>query len=214
MTRWRVVAAVEVALAAAVVLLDLGLPTLVLLVLAGVSLALRRQGPASVGFARVTHPWRMVLQVAGLSAVWSLLVVGLVLPALEHLTGDRQDVSDFAELEGNVAMLAALLAASWTLAALGEELAFRGFLLTRLRELLPAGTAGPALAVLASSALFGLIHTEQGAVGVTLAAIDGVFHCILRLGYRTLWASVLAHGFVNTLGMTVFFVIGPVSGLW
>ena len=104
--------------------------------------------------------------------------------------------------------------ATWTLAAVGEELAFRGFLLTRARETLPDGTVGLAVAVALSSVLFGLLHTEQGAVGVLLTTCDAVFFCALRYRYRTLWASVLAHGFNNTIGLTAFFLFGPFTGLW
>jgi membrane protease YdiL (CAAX protease family) len=68
--------------------------------------------------------------------------------------------------------------------------------------------------VLVSSALFGLIHTEQGTVGVLLSAVDAVLFCALRLHYRSLWASVLAHGFSNTIGLTAYFLVGPVFALW
>ena len=47
-----------------------------------------------------------------------------------------------------------------------------------------------------------------------VTTIDACFFTWLRLRYRTLWASVLAHGFNNTIGMTAFFLVGPISGLW
>jgi membrane protease YdiL (CAAX protease family) len=37
---------------------------------------------------------------------------------------------------------------------------------------------------------------------------------VLRYRYRTLWASVLAHGFNNTIGCVAFFLVGPLHGLW
>ena len=89
---------------------------------------------------------------------------------------------------------------SWTLAAVGEEVAYRGYLQTRIRELLPDGRSGLVMAVALSSALFGLAHTEQGLVGILLATSDAIFFSVLRYRYRTLWASVLAHGFLNSIG--------------
>jgi membrane protease YdiL (CAAX protease family) len=71
-----------------------------------------------------------------------------------------------------------------------------------------------AVAVLGSSVLFGLLHTEQGPVGVVVAALGGVVLSVLRYRCRTLWAPVLAHGFDDTLGFTWFFFFGPVYGLW
>lgn len=128
-------AAGEVTLALAAVLLDLLLPAAVLLLLAGVSLALRRQGFGSLGVRRVPRPGRLVGTVFVLSVAWTLLT----LPVLEHLTGERQDVSDFVDLEGDLALLAVMLLLSWTLAAVVEEVAFRGYLQTRVTEAVGVG---------------------------------------------------------------------------
>jgi hypothetical protein len=48
-TRWAAVAALEVALAAAVVILDVGIPTFVILALMTLSLLIRRQGLSTWG---------------------------------------------------------------------------------------------------------------------------------------------------------------------
>ena len=52
-----------------------------------------------------------------------------------------------------------------------------------------------------TSVLFGLLHSEQGVVGVVAVALDGVVFCALRVYFGTVWAPVLAHGFNNTLGL-------------
>lgn len=211
---WRVVAGVEVTLAVAVVALDLLLPALVILGLAAASLAVRRQGPGSLGLSRVARPGRLVLQALVLALVWSLVNVGLTKPVMEHLTGDRQDVSDFAEIEGNLSLLLLLVALSWTLAAFVETVAFTGFVQTRMTELFGVGVLSLPLAVLAASLVFGFLHTEQGVVGVTVSTVDAVFYAVLRYHYDTLWAPILTHGFINTIGMVTFFAVGPVYGLW
>jgi membrane protease YdiL (CAAX protease family) len=207
------VAGVEVALAVALVLLDVAIPALVLLLLAGVSLAVRRRGPASLGFSRPARGG-MVVGTAAFAVVWSLVQLSVTIPVVTHLSGERQDVGIFADVEGNPGLLLLLLALSWTLGALAEETAFRGYLFTRLRDVLGGGSLSVVLAVALSSLLFGLLHGEQGAVGVVAVALDGVAFCALRLYYGTLWASVLAHGFNNTLGLVTFFAVGPVYGFW
>ena len=53
---WRVVAALEVVLAAVAVVADRVVPTFVILVLAGLSLAARRRSPATLGFHRHRGP--------------------------------------------------------------------------------------------------------------------------------------------------------------
>ena len=211
---WRVLAAVEVGLATAAVLLDLGIPTLVLIALAAMSLIARRQGAGSLGLRRPARPVRMAVQVFGSSLLWTALTLAMIMPVVEHLTGQRRDVSQFAPLEGNLGLLLYLLVISWTLAAFGEDFAYRGYVQTRMRDVRPAGRTGLIIAVLLSSLLFGLAHTEQGIVGVILSGIDAIFFSILRYRYQTLWAAILAHGFLNTIGMIAYFIAGPFYGLW
>jgi uncharacterized protein len=141
-------------------------------------------------------------------------VLGLTMPILNHLTGQRQDLSQFENLQGNLPMLLIFLALSWTLAALGEETAYRGYLPTRISEVVGQNRAGGLLAVSISAALFGPAHTEQGVVGVVLTFLDALFFSALKWRFRTLWAAVLAHGFNNTMGLVTFYLIGPIYGLW
>jgi membrane protease YdiL (CAAX protease family) len=115
-------------MAVAAVLLDLAIPTLVLLTLAVVSLIARRQGTGSLGLRRPAHPVRMVAQVIGLTLLWTALTLVVITPVVEHVTGQRRDVSQF------------LLLISWTLAGLGEEFAYRGYVQTRIRDALRAGS--------------------------------------------------------------------------
>ena len=211
---WWVLTALEVAAAAVAVLADLLVPSLVLLGLAGASLLARRQGPASLGFHRPARPGRLVGLMLAVAAGWTVLHFVLLNPVTNHLSGERQDVSDFAELQGNLGLLLVMLVLAWTLAAMVEETAFRGYLMTRLRELLGEGRAGLMVAVLVCSLLFGLLHTEQGVVGVVLATVDGVLFSLLRLWSGTLWASILCHGFINTIGFVSFYLVGPLYGLW
>ena len=210
---WALVAAVEVLLGTVVVLADLGIPTLVLLFIAGAGLGLRRQGLGSLGLHRAAA-LPLAAKMLAFAVVWSLFQLAVTMPVANHLSGSKQDLSAFNGLEGNVGMLLTLLLLSWTLAAFGEELAYRGFLLTRCRDVFGSDTLGTAVAVVATSLLFGFAHSEQGAIGVLVVSLDAVAFCLLRLHYGTLWAPVLAHGFINTLGFLAFFLVGPIYGLW
>ena len=211
---WPIVAAVEVALAITAILLDLLVPSLVLLVLAAVSLAVRRQGLGTLGLRRPDRPGRMCLQVVAMATVWTVLTFVLIKPLLEHLIGEAEDMSQYAGLQGDLPNVLGLLLLSWTLAAFGEELAYRGFLLTRLREVLPAGAVGTVVAAVVSAVLFGWLHNEYGWVGVAQVTLDALFLTVLRFRYRTLWAGVVAHGVVNTIGIVAIFLAGPVAALW
>ncbi len=211
-TRWP--AGVEVVLAAVVVALDLFLPALVLVALGALSLVLRRERLSSLGFRRPRHVSRLVVVMLAIALTLTAVHVTVLDPLVGHLTGRQQDTSDFASLEGDLARLLLFLVLSWTLAALVEEAAFRGYLMTRAEQALGGGRAARIGAVVVSAVLFGLIHTEQGLVGVLLAAVDGAVFGVLRQRWETLWAPVLVHGFVNTIGFVAFFLAGPMAPLW
>ena len=212
--RWRLIAGVEVALAAVAVLLDLAIPTFVILGLMVLSLLIRREGLSTMGFHRVRRPWALAGKMLIFAAAWSLVQIGLLKPIVNHVSGTTQDMSQFMGLQGNLTMLLTWVALGWTVAALGEELAFRGFVLTRISEFVGAAGTRLVIAVVLTSILMGLLHTEYGLVGVVASAVDSVFYSVLRYGYKTLWASILAHGFLDTIGFVTFFLIGPIYGLW
>jgi membrane protease YdiL (CAAX protease family) len=210
--RWDVIAAIEAVAAAVTVVLDLLVPTLILLAMTAGSLLARRQGLGSLGLVRASGRG-LVMKMLAFAVLWSVFQLGVTMPVANHLSGRQQDLSGFDGLQGNLGMLVGLLLLSWTLAAFGEEVAYRGYLLTRCRAAAGGGRAGLIFGVLASSVLFGLGHTEQGLLGVVVVTLDACVWSVLRIHYRTLWAPVLAHGFNNTLGFITFFLVGPVHGL-
>ena len=191
------------------------IPTLIILVLMVVSLLLGRGKLTDMGIKKIEKPMKMMMTIFLLTVLWTLFIIGVFMPVLNHLTGSTQDLSTFENLKGNIGKLVFLLAASWTLAAFGEEIAYPGFLQTRISELFADKTTGILIAVALSSLLFGYAHTEQGIIGVVITTFDSVFFSLLRYKYKgCIWAPVLAHGFSNTIGIVTFFFTGPIYGLW
>jgi membrane protease YdiL (CAAX protease family) len=212
---WRIVSVIELIIAIVVIVLDLFIPTLVLLAVCAATTLVRGQGIRSLGYKRDERPLRLALIVLALTIGWTVLQLSLIMPMMNHLTGTTQDLSGFEGLKGNVGSLAFLLLASWTLAALGEETVYRGYLQVRTREIVGRGMIGVIVAVLLTSVLFGMAHTEQGIIGVMVTALDAIFFSLVRLKFDdNLWAPILAHGFNNSMGLIAFFFIGPIYGLW
>ncbi|MDX9955174.1 MAG: CPBP family intramembrane glutamic endopeptidase [Anaerolineae bacterium] len=214
-TFWKIITAIELAVAAAVILLDLFLPTLVILCLIALSLLIRREHIHSLGFKR-PQSWSRTAGIALAGAVsLQLFDIGIVMPILNRVTGTTIDYSGFAHLKGNLAQLLLLLALSWTLAALGEEIVYRGYLQKLLAELFGSRLPGILLMVGVSSLLFGFAHTEQGLIGIVVTTLDALFFSWLKLKCGgNLWVTILAHGFYNSIGVLVFYFTGPFYGLW
>lgn len=211
---WRILAFIELIAIAATILLDLFLPTIIIVGLMFISLLLRRERIRTVGFRRPLSWPRL----AGLALIVAFLMqlfdVGVVMPIMNRLTGDSIDYSGFANIEGNLGQLVVILVVSWTIAAVGEELAYRGYLQKTLGILFGKSKYGVMFVVAISSILFGLAHTEQGLVGVTITTIDALIYSWLKIKYDSLWAPILAHGFYNSIGVIVFYFTGPIYGLW
>ncbi|MET0885729.1 MAG: hypothetical protein ABWX92_04690, partial [Mycetocola sp.] len=114
---WTAISVIEVALAVTAVILDLFIPALVLLALGTCSLAIRRQGPATLGARRPSMSVsRMLGLVVLLTVGWDLVTLLVIVPSLEFATATRQDVSGFAAMKGDIGLLLLMLALTWTLA--------------------------------------------------------------------------------------------------
>lgn len=212
---WKLVSIVELLIASAVIILDLFIPTIIILGIIAISLLIRKEKLQTFGFRKNSSWLKMVVTIIVLVIVWTILHLSVFMPVLNHLTGTTQDLSSFENLKGNFNQLLFFLALTWTLAAFGEEIVYRGYLQKRIRDLFGDARIGIILAVGISSLLFGLAHTEQGTIGVILTFLDAVFFSLIKMHYdNNLWAAIVAHGASNTIGLVGFFFLGPMYGLW
>ena len=101
-----------------------------------------------------------------------------------------------------------ILVVTWTVAAFGEEMFFRGYLLNRVADVFNHRKVGLTVGVLASSSVFGLMHSYQGYVGVLLCCATGLVFGIGYIRVRfNLWVPIFAHGIYDTM-----FVLTHYSG--
>src|SRR5688572_3015137 len=105
------------------------------LVLGWLSLRLRGLGWRDVGFVRAPH-WPRALAVGTIAGIaMELFSTFVAVPFLSRLTGAPPDLDEFRSTVGNVRLLLFWLVLNWTLAAFGEELSFRGYIMNRLADL-------------------------------------------------------------------------------
>jgi CAAX protease family protein len=215
-------AVVELLLAIAIIAAGLRIPSIVFvlgsapwLLAAGlVSFRVRGPGWRAAGLARpASVPWTIAVGVlVGLG--YQVAGTYVVEPLIARLTsGALPDVSQFRALPGNEALLAFWLTLSWTLAAVVEELAYRGWILTRCVEIGGGSRSAWVAAVLVSSALFGAVHAYQGLSGMISTGLTGVVFGVTYLATgRNLWTAIIAHGTLDTAGFVMMYA-GVYPGL-
>lgn len=129
-----------------------------------------------------------------------------LLKLLPHLGLQMPDFRRFTGLRGNAVATAEWVAAVWLLVAPSEELISRAFLIDQWCSILEGTRNAAVLAVFASSLTFGLVHFYEGLPGVIMNVSAAILLGTLYLQQRRrLWASILAHGTVDTLAMIAFF---------
>lgn len=174
----------------------------VLFMLGLASVWLRDGKWSSIGF-KPPSSWRRILLIA-LAAAGARIILGQFV--IEPITGffwRPPSAPELAnEITGNAqtALLALLLV--WTFAAFGEEIVYRGYLLTRAADIGKRSTVAYWVGIVIVSILFGYGHYYKGPSGIIDSGIAGL---ILGIAYmiagRNLWACILAHGFIDTFGV-------------
>ena len=76
------------------------------------------------------------------------------------------DLSGFPAVRGNLKFALVMIALIWILAAFGEELVHRGYLMNRVAELGRSTGMAWVTSLIVISALFGLSHYQQGLTGI------------------------------------------------
>ena len=136
-----------------------------------------------------------LLVFAGVFALLTLLgVILILLPSAGRslfTTGFRWKLED--------ARLIPLVLLFCLVTGYREELFFRSYLLTRFRQLhLPVF-----LAVGMSTLLFAAGHVYQGAAGLAVALIQGVYFSILFVRFKNIHPLAVAHGLYNATVLVI-----------
>ncbi|MCL4524680.1 MAG: CPBP family intramembrane metalloprotease [Acidobacteria bacterium] len=179
----------------------------ILFVLGMLSLRLRDGGWSAMGLRRPDSWLRIVLIALAAAA----LRIGLAEYVIDPLTSRFWPPAIAPEgadaITGNVGQALLWLGLVWTWAAFGEEIAYRGYLLTRTADLAARSKFGYWLGVLVASVLFGIGHYYKGPSGIIDSGVAGL---ILGVAYmlsgRNLWTAILAHGFIDTVGVFAAFM--------
>lgn len=180
--------------------------TILIFVLGCLSLSLRGVGWRGVGLARPAHWGRVVGLGVGTGIALQVLSEFVTEPAIRHLTHRSADLSQFAPLVGNLKLAALYFVLVWSWAAFGEEMTYRGYVLSRAADLGGGTPAAWVAAFVLVMGLFGFGHSYQGLAGMLDTGIHGAAFGILYLASgRNLWAPIIAHGVCDTVGIVMIY---------
>jgi len=180
----------------------------ILVVLGLVSLRLRNRSWSAVGFIR-PDSWRTIVLVALAAAALRILLGDFVIePVTSHFWPPIVAPSLANEITGNLKMAVLAFFFVWAFAAFGEEIAYHGYLLRRAAEAGGGSNGAWWLGVVVIAVLFGFGHYYKGPAGMLDSGVAGlILGAAFLLTKRNLWTPVLAHGFIDTVGV-VFVYFG------
>jgi uncharacterized protein len=178
----------------------------ILVVLGLVSSRLRNGGWSALGFKRPSS-WVYLILIALAAATLRVLLGDFVIePLAQRIWPPIVAPAEAETISGNIKLALLGFLIVWAFAAFGEEIAYRGYLLTRAAEIGRQTTAAYWVGIVLVSILFGYGHYYKGPGGVLDSGVAGlVLGAAYMLAGRNLWASILAHGFIDTFAVVALF---------
>jgi len=167
----------------------------------------RKQKFKSIGFTRPKN-WIITIFICMILAiVIELCFEVLFNPIIEKLTASKIDLTGYDKIRGNLLNYLQWLLIGLVVGGFIEEILFRGFLITRISKIFNNAKDGNWFAIIITSAIFGFSHLYQGLSGViSTGLIALLFGIIFIYNNKILWYSIITHGFVNLVGLTVIFL--------
>jgi hypothetical protein len=184
-----------------------------LLLLGWLSLWIRKIGWRGVGM-KLYRSWRTTLAL-GIAAGILLEAIELFItqPLLVKWLGKQPDLDVFRALHGNVKWTLLAILGAWTLAAFGEEMVYRGYLMNRVADLFNRTRGAWIISLIVVHLGFGLAHAYQGITGVIDEGLMGLLLGLiyLRTG-RNLAVPIVAHGVSDSIDFLLIF-LGKYPGM-
>lgn len=185
----------------------------IMLLMVWIGIKMRRQSWQSIGlyfgqpkFSQVG--WLVLKSILILVFAIAAFIVGAIVMANIVGIPESADMTKYNYLSSNLPLLLISLAGVYIASSFGEEVVYRGFLMTRLQDLFGGNSKGTLLTVLVlSSIIFGFAHFEWGVTGIVQTTFMGAaLGAAFLWNKRRLWSLVLAHGYMDTLLMVQLYL--------
>lgn len=178
----------------------------ILFVLGMISLRVRDGGWGAMGL-RWPVAWRGAVLIALAAAAARILSSALVVdPLTAHFWPAAVAPSGIDEITGHAWVALRWLGIVWTFAAFGEEISYRGYLVTRAADVGTRSKSAYWTSVVLVSVLFGIGHFYKGPSGMIDSGVGGlILGTAFLLSGRNLWVCILAHGFIDSFGVIALY---------
>ena len=176
---------------------------IVMLIMVWFGLKLRGQGWKDFGLSRkfINLKTFLISFLVFIAALISFVLGSIIMANIIGIP-ENPDLSGYNYLQGNLPMLILVLIAVFIVSSFGEEVIYRGFLITRISEIGNNSKGWLRTSVFISSIIFGLAHYEWGLMGIVQTGFMGLALGIsFILTKRNLWALVFAHAYMDTILM-------------
>ncbi len=206
--RFRAISAAEFILGAAVVVAAniykvIPSEVIILAIVAFVSILWRNRSLSAMGFRRPSS-WRLILLIALGAAILRIALGFIIEPLVEQIWPAPPPPEEVEKIKGNLPYALLILGFVWVYAAFGEEIAYRGYLLTRGAEALGSSPRAQWFFMILVAVLFGIGHYWNGASGMVSSGVAGLIcGAVYLLTGRCLWTCILAHGFIDTIAIAL-----------
>ncbi len=177
-----------------------------LLLFGWLSLWLRKISWRGVGL-KLYRNWKTSIAL-GIAAGVALELIELFItqPILVKWLGKQPDLEVFRALHGSIKWTLLAVAGAWTLAAFGEEMVYRGYLMNRVADLFNRTRRAWIISLIAVHVAFGLAHAYQGLTGIIDEGLMGLLLGIIYLRTnRNLAVPIIAHGVSDTIDLLLMY---------
>jgi membrane protease YdiL (CAAX protease family) len=162
------------------------------------------QGPAQLGLAREGLGLELLLGIPATFGAYfvqiaAALPLALIAALLKLTAKEAAARTEVATALAGTGLSLPVFAAAMVLVTGFEELAFRGFLVPRMRVLVGRWS----FAVVLSAVLFGMGHFYEGTLAVVQTALLGVYFGFVFLYRGRLPSVMVAHAAFNTLNFAL-----------
>ncbi|WP_297760544.1 type II CAAX endopeptidase family protein [uncultured Muriicola sp.] len=185
----------------------LWIANILMLIYVWIGLKLRDESWKDFGLTFKSISWRGGIKLLLLSLlVLVLALAGFIIGSIimANITGipEGANMTAYDYLKDNIGMLLLTLAGVYIVSSFGEEVIYRGFLITRISQIGADSKKAQNIAVIISSIIFGLIHYAWGPMGMVQTGFMGLALgiCYIKLK-RRLWILILAHAYMDTILM-------------